>query len=118
MTTIFEIVDDALASLDPAVSYAWDQYLVGSDESLPDLYLVPSLVDSPPVQHADNEETERMYRIQVSAYQRDGLLNLPDVDGAMKAKGFMKSNVVRLPRDPDTGHFGLATDYTILLNSN
>lgn len=114
MTTIFEKAKTALDTLSPAVPFAQDVFL----GELPDTYLVYSLVDDVASQHADNEETERFYRIQVSQYSRNGLVSLPDVDGAMKAAGFKKSNRVKLPYDPDTGHFGLATDYTILLNSN
>lgn len=114
MTTIFEMVEAALNTFTPPVPFAQDIFL----GELPDTYLVYSLVDDVASQFADNEETERLHRIQVSQYSRDGLVGLPDVDGAMKAAGFKKSNRIKLPYDPDTGHFGLATDYTILLNSN
>jgi len=111
MTTIFEQAADALETL--SVPYGQDTYLA-ADGSLPDTYLVYAMVDGVPAQHADDAETEREYRIQVSLYSRDGLVSLPDVDAAMTAAGFTRGPERNLPYNPDTGHFGLAKDYFYL----
>lgn len=108
MTTIWERVDDALGTLDPAVPYAADSL---KSESLPDLYITYFLVVSPPEQHADDSETARSYTVQVSIFSRSGLVNLPDVDTAMITAGFVKGPERQLIQDPQTGHFGLAKDY-------
>jgi len=107
MTTIFERVEDALGTLSPAVDFAMAPY----EGTLPDLYIVHQLIDGRPAQHADNGETERAYRVQVTVWSRSGLAALPDVNTAMTAAGFIKSNERQLPKDPNTGHYGLATDY-------
>ena len=86
------------------------------DGELPDLYLTYVLLSSNPGQHADNLETERLFRIQVSIYSRDDFTSMPDVDGAMTAVGFSKSDWRSLPYSTESGHHGLAKDYTILLN--
>lgn len=114
MADIFQITNDALASINPAVPFAQNNYI----GDLPDLYLVYTLISSPPEAHFDNEETLRSCRIQVSVYSKSGLASLPDVDGAMKAAGFKPSNIRELPRSKESGHFGLAKDYVILLPSN
>jgi hypothetical protein len=115
MTTIFEKVYAALNGITPAVAFGQDTYL--STGELPDQYLVYSLVTSPPEQHANNAETERSYRIQVSIYSRTGLVTIPNVDAAMVAAGFIKGPWRNLPYDPDTGHFGLAKDYIYQLSN-
>lgn len=107
MTTIFERVDDALTTLAP-VPYSMAPY---KGATLPDTYIVFQQVVSVPEQHADDAETERSYTIQVTIWDRSGLVSLPNVDGAMSAAGFYKSAQRQLPQDPDTGHYGLATDY-------
>lgn len=107
MTTIFERVDDALESFSPAVPYAMAPY----KGDLPDQFIVYQLLPSSAEQHADNEETERSYSIQVTIWDVNGLVSLPDVDTVMKAAGFTKGDQRQLPQDPDTGHYGLATDY-------
>jgi len=111
--TIFAIVDEALGTLDD-VPYAEDIYLLETGETLPDLFLVSTLVSGVPEQHADDDETARSYRVQISVYSRSGLVGLPDVDGAMKTAGFVKGAERELPYDQETGHFGLALDYIYL----
>jgi hypothetical protein len=108
MTTIFERVTTALTPLN--VPFALDPYL----GTLPDIYLTYLLVDDGAEQHADDDETARRYIVQVSVRSMTGLAALPDVDGAMKAAGFQKRNGRQLPKDPDTGHYGLAKDYVYL----
>lgn len=115
MTTIFEKVAVALETL--GVPFAQNTYLTASGEELPTEYLVYQLISAPAQQHADDEETLRTFRMQVSAYSTDGLTSLPDVDGAMKSAGFQKGPVRELPYDHDTGYFGLATDYIITLTA-
>jgi aminoglycoside phosphotransferase (APT) family kinase protein len=112
MTTIFEQIDDALATLN--VPYAENLYLLETGDTLPDLYLVATLISGVAEQHADDDETARSYRVQISVYSHNGLVELPDVDGAMKAAGFVKGPERELPYDQETGHFGLALDYVYL----
>ena len=111
MTTIFERVDDALTALSPAVPYALAPYKSGT---LPDTYIVYQLIISPTELHADDREKERSYSIQVTVWDVNGLVNLPDIDTVMSAAGFYKSDQRQLAQDPDTGHYGLATDYVYL----
>lgn len=107
MTTIFEQVETALGTISPAVPFAMSPY----EGTLPDLYIVHQLITANPEQHADDAETERSYRVQITVFSRTGLASLPDVTTAMTAAGFVKSNERQLPKDPNTGHYGLATDY-------
>ena len=109
MTTIWEKTCEALETLD--VPFAANRYQADSENVYPDTFLVYQQISSAPDQFADDEETERSYRMQVTVFSRDGLINLPDVDGAMKAAGFTKGGVVEIPLDAETGHFGLATDF-------
>ena len=107
MTTVFEQVEDALDTLN--IPYGMDTYL--SNAELPSQYMAYSLIDGVPSQHADDAETQRTYRVQVSIYDLNGLANLPDVDTAMLAAGFVKGPERQLPRDNESGHYGLAKDY-------
>jgi len=109
MTTIFERVETALNTLLP-IPNAMDRMLTASGD-LPDKYLTYSLIDSPSELHADDHEIGRSYQVQVTIYSRDGLASLPNVDGAMTAAGFTKGNWRQLPRDAQSGHYGLAKDY-------
>lgn len=109
MTTIWERTDTALSTL--GVPYAASKLRIETGEAFPDLFMVYFLVSSPPEQYADNKETMRSYTMQVNIFSRDGLINLPDVDGAMMAAGFTKGNVIEIPLDEETGHFGLGTKY-------
>ncbi len=113
MTSIFARVSTALAALTPAVPYALAPYL-SADGTLPDTFLAYQLIASPAEQHADDAETQRSYLIQVSIYSRSGLDSLPNVDGAMTAAGFQPGDFLQLPKDPESGHFGLAKDYHYL----
>lgn len=108
-TTIWERTDSALSPL--SVPYAASKLRIATGAEFPDLYLIYFLVSSPPEQHADNKEIMRSYAMQVNVFSRDGLINLPNVDGAMKAAGFTKGNVVEIPLDMETGHYGLGTVY-------
>jgi hypothetical protein len=111
MTTIYERVTTALGTLSPAVPFALAPYKA---TTLPPTYLAYQLIAGSPEQTADDAETERSYLIQVSIFSHAGLVSLPDVDSAMLAAGFVKSNERQLPQDPQTGHYGLAKDYVYL----
>ncbi len=110
--SIWERVIAALTGL--GVPMAANVYVAASGQELPDLYLVYFLVSSPPEQHADDAETLRSYRIQVTVYKRAGLASLPDVDGAMVAAGFRRGPQRELPYNQLTRHFGLALEYVYL----
>lgn len=110
--TIWERTAAALASL--GVPVAAGVYLSATPAALPDLYLVYFLVSSPPEQHADDVETLRSYRMQVSAYIRTGLAGLPDIDSAMTAAGFTRGPQTEIPYNQLTRHFGLALEYVYL----
>jgi hypothetical protein len=112
MTTIFEQVEDALVSL--SVPFAWSVQLIATGSARPDVFLIGTLVDSPPEQHADDAETMRSYKVQISIYSRDGLTGLPDVDSAMLAAGFVKGNERMIPYTDTSQHFGLAKDFVYL----
>ena len=110
--TIWERCKTALQSL--SVTKAANVYIPASGGERPDVYLVYSLVTSPPLQHADNLETLREYTMQVSIYSRSGLINLPDIEGAMLAAGFTYETQRELPYNPDTRHYGLAMDFNFV----
>jgi hypothetical protein len=107
MTDIFETTKTALDTL--SIPFGMGLYLC--DGELPDQYMVFTLIDGVPTQHADDNETERTYRVQVSIFDRNGLADLPDVDVVMLAAGFKKGPERQLPRDPESGHYCLAKDY-------
>ena len=90
--------------------------LMALADPLPATYIVGSLVSDVPDQHADNGETEQFIRMQLSIYSTGGLLSLPDTDTAMKAAGFKRGPARELPYDQETGHYGMAREYTILFN--
>lgn len=110
MTTIFERVETALGTINPAVPFALAPY----EGALPDQYVVHQLLPSPAVEHADNAETARAYSVQVTIWSKSGLVTIPDVDTAMIAAGFQKGDERQLPKDLQTGHYGLAKDYVFL----
>ena len=107
MPNIFEITNTALAAISPPVTFAMDE-LIGT---LPDTYIVYTLIDGVPEDHADNVEIARTYRIQVSIMNKDGLASLPNVDTPMLAAGFVLGPERELPKDSTTSHYGLAKDY-------
>ena len=112
MTTIFERVTTALTTL--SIPFANSVYLTPTGTELPDVFLVYFLVSSPPAQHADDDETLRRNRVQVSTYSRAGLISLPDVTAAMKAQGFGVGPKMQLPYNQATRHHGLAQEYVYL----
>ncbi len=110
--TIWERVSATLSNL--AVPYAASKLQVETGETYPNVFVVYFLVSSPPEQFADNVEKMRSYTVQINIFSRDGLISIPDVDGAMKAAGFTKGRIFEIPLDPETGHFGLGTEYFFL----
>jgi len=110
--TIWERVKTALTGL--GVPMAANVYISGTGNELPNLFLTYFLVSSPPEQHADDAETLRSYRMQISIYQRAGLVSLPDVDSAMVAAGFTRGPQREIPYNQLTRHFGLALEYVYL----
>jgi hypothetical protein len=110
MTTIFERVETALGTISPAVSYALAPY----KGSQPDAFIVHQLIGSPATQHADDAETERLYTVQITMWDRAGIPVETAVDTAMIAAGFLKGNVRQLPQDAQTHHYGLAIEYSYL----
>lgn len=109
-STIWEKTAGALSSL--AMPFAASKLRVSTGQEYPDTFLTYFLVSAPPIQHADNEEKIREYTMQVNVFSRNGLINLPDVDGAMTAAGFMKGAVREIPLDAETGHYGLGTEFS------
>lgn len=113
MSSVLTLAKSALDTLSPTVPHALDVMLTESAD-LPDVYIVFFEVTGVPQQHADNAETQRTFRVQVSIYSRSGLASLPDVDTAMLAAGFRRGPERQLPYDADTRHHGLAKDYFYL----
>lgn len=109
MPSIWSRTKTALTSLSQPM--AANQYLVATGADLPDLFMVYQLISSPPEQHADNVETMRSYRMQVSVYSRTGLDSLPAVATAMVAAGFTRSLITELPYNQLTRHYGLALEF-------
>ena len=110
MTTIFERVETALGTISPAVPFAMTPY----QGTLPDLFIAHQQLPSPAAQHADNAETARAYYVQVTIWSKAGLAALPDVDTAMRTAGFQKGDERQLPKDEQSGHYGLAKDFVYL----
>lgn len=110
--SIWETTEAALGTLAPPAVANFYQAASGAD--LPDTFLVYFLVSSLPEQHADDDETLRVWRVQVNAYSRAGLASLPDIDRAMLASGFRRGPQRELPYNPLTRHFGLALEYVFL----
>ena len=110
MTTIFERVETALGQI-TSVPHAMDRMLTASGAALPDKFMVYSVITSTPESHYEDAEAARDYTVQVSIYSRAGLVSLPDVDAVMVAAGFTKGNFRQIPRDAQSGHYGLAKDY-------
>ena len=113
--SIWSDVKTALTGLN--VPLAANVYRAASDAELPDQFITYFLISSPPVQAADDAETLRSNRVQVTIYDRDGLNSLPDVASAMVAAGFSRGPERELSFNPLTGHYGLAAEFVILKES-
>ncbi len=110
MITIFERTETALGTISPAVPFASAPY----KGTLPSAYITHQLINSPAEQHADNEETERSYTMQITLWDTADIPSTTKVDAAMKAAGFEKGDVRQLPQDASTHHYGLAVEYVYL----
>jgi hypothetical protein len=89
--------------------------ILATGADLPDEYLVYQMISNPPEMRADNLETLRSYRVQVSVYSRTGLAVIPaQVETAMLAAGFTRLEGRELPYNSQTRHFGCALDYNYL----
>jgi hypothetical protein len=114
MSNVYVLTENAIATL--GIDYAADAERDDVAESLPDEFIVYKEVTATPLQSADDAETEREYVMQVSYFSRGGLVGLPDVEGAMLAQGFRFTGDVPLEYDTETGHYGLAKEFSILIN--
>lgn len=110
--TIWERVKSALSSL--PIPVVESVYIPTSGGNYPDAFIVYFLVSAPPDQHADNIETLTEYLVQVSYYDKAGLVNMPDIDGLMKTAGFTAGNRVEIPYNQTTRHFCLAMEFSYL----
>jgi len=114
MNDPYVLTESAMATLD--IPNAADANRAALGTPLPDLFIVYKRVSSVAQEFFDDTEKERFVRMQLSIFSRSGLVGLPDTDAAMKAQGFVFSREVELPYTDSTGHFGMARDYTILLD--
>jgi hypothetical protein len=113
MASIWEITEDALDGL--GLPLAANTMIMPSGQELPDQYLVYQLISNPPQLHADDLETLRSYRMQVSFYSRTGLATTPaQVETAMLAAGFTRIEGRELPYNLQTRHFGVSMDFNFL----
>jgi hypothetical protein len=112
--TIWERVASALSVIGATVPVSAGQKMVASGVQLPDQFIVYFLVSSPAEQHADDAETLRSYRVQVSIFSRSGLAGLPDVSAAMVTAGFTRGVQRELPYNQVTAHYGLALEFNYL----
>jgi hypothetical protein len=112
--TIWERMVTALTPLGlPIAANAW---LPDSGADIPAAYLAYFVVSSPPEQAADNVETLRSYRVQVSFYSETGFTKaqIMALDTAMTGAGFTRGSLHELPYDTNSRHFGLALEYVFL----
>ncbi len=107
--TIWERVKAALTPL--GLTMGQNVLIVASETDRPAAYIVYNVVTSPAVQHADNIEKHRAYTVQVTYYNRSGLVAMPDIPAAMAAAGFMAAGRRELPYNQDTRHYGYALDF-------
>lgn len=114
MTTIFQRVNDALATLSPAIPFGMDTFKQTGGAELPSQYITYQLITGVAQQHADNLEVSRTYRVQVNIMSTSGLAVLPDVNTVMVTAGFTKGPERELPKDNATGHYVLAKDFFYL----
>jgi hypothetical protein len=112
MSDPYVLTKTAVATL--ALPYAADANRGVLGSPLPDTFIVYRSISNAAEQHADNVETERFCRMQVAIFSRSG--TMPATDAAMIAAGFLFSRETELPYDDLTGHYGVAREYTILLN--
>lgn len=112
MIDIWSIIKTALTGL--GLAMAANRYLTATPNDLPDTFLVYQVIGDPPAQHADNAETLRRYRVQVSYYSRSGLSGMPNIEGAMLAAGFTRLPGREMPYNQDTRHYGYVLEFYYL----
>lgn len=110
MTTIYARTKTALDTL--GLPVAKNQYKPSSGQDLPDEYLVYQLISAPPLEHADDAETMKWYRMQVNLFYRAEGKTSPDIIGAMIAAGFMRADERDLPYNEATRHYGRSLDFS------
>jgi hypothetical protein len=109
MSSIYAVVNTALETLGLPVEANVDRD--PDTVQLPDVFLVFYLIDDSPFEHADDEDVSRFVQVGVNYFDRDGLDEMPDIDQAMKAAGFLSSSKRELPYSRETGHFGMNCTY-------
>jgi len=112
MASIWELTEDALDGL--GVDLAANVMIRATASALPDSYIVYQVISSPPLQHGDNVERLRWWRMQVTYYSRAGLIAMPAIEAAMVTAGFTKSMFRELPYNELTRHYGFAMDFIYL----
>jgi hypothetical protein len=112
MIDIWTVTRTALSGL--GLPTAANQLIVATGADRPDAYLVYQQISDPAAQHADDRETIRRYRMQVTYYGRTGLAGMPNIEGAMIAAGFTRLAGRELPYNAETRHFGFAFDFNYL----
>lgn len=112
MSTIWELAEDALDGLGCAV--AANVLVAASEELRPDEYMTFFVFSTTPAQSGDDAETLRNWMVQVSYYNRAGLVGMPDISGAMAAAGFRAGAWRELPYNQQTRHYGMALDFNYL----
>lgn len=115
MSDPYVLTTTALAVLSGIVSAA-DANRAALGSPLPNLFIVYKRISSVAQEFFDDAEKERFCRMQLSIFSRNGLVGLPDTDAAMQAQGFIFSRETEIPYADATGHYGLAREYTILLD--
>jgi hypothetical protein len=110
--TIWERVAAALSSLVIPVSEGINLQATGTvPTERPVEFATYSLISSPPEQHADDKETLRSYRVQVSYFSQNGLVGMPAIKNLMTAAGFVPGPIREIPFDPSDGYFGIALEF-------
>ena len=113
MATVWEAAKNALTGL--GLPMAANTYLAeGTDGVLPDTFLVYQAISEPSLQSANDAETLKWRRMQVTYFSRAGLAGMPGIAAAMAAGGFRRMDGRELPYSRETRHFGYAMDFSYL----
>lgn len=112
-------IDSAEAALknfsaETKIPYEFEFWDVNERGKLPDTYIVYFLVSDPPLSSADNKERSSLPKVQFSLFYRDISVakTIPDkIIAAVTTAGFKRANSGRIPRKPDTGHYGWRCDF-------
>ena len=112
MATIWELAEDALDGLGCTV--AANVLVLADGVERPDEYMTFFVFSATEAQSADDAETLRSWMVQVSYYNRAGLVGMPDIKSAMAAAGFRAGAWRELPYNQQTRHYGMALDFNYL----